>query len=696
MSALFGPLSPTHDVAPPAPVAIRQAKAGRRGDPLSLLREGSSLLPPQNYSMRQYEAPPPWQLAGTGGYRRARDQSPGSKDGGEPDAGAGAGAGAAGGSKDMYRRVLDQQVREKELRRSYEKQQQAQEDQKEVGELPSYLNSHRGGGGDAPRGEGENPSPPQRGGEPVRHGHYAENDYAGMRPALEVSVPAAPQHGRRAQSGFAGGDGGGGGYPSTPPAPGGPRGNALGRIEEEKTVEQKLFEPTSPQHARFRLAHADPEAQAEMLRREEERKAMRKVLAAQIAEKQERKKIALQQDQKWDAEEYQREREQNREYNRVHGHPTDAQTDVQGAPQPPPPVQAHQPAPGPSVAAAADGTAQADDGQYNRQGQQWQEPSGRGDAGRWQAAPPGLYPNAAADAAYQPLQQGAGPMSARSGAVDYQPLNFGRTSGSQRSDSDALNLHYTGISGGSARGAEWDPAELFGGAARDSHDDLKSLCKELLLEQQGLRTQLTNQSNVVNQLRAAASRTGDNRRVHRAGVYPAQLQKPPPTGSSYSSRANVGPALGRRSRPSLGRQGPSPAVGGGPPSTAASLRSEQGRGAVSERREPGQWTGRRRDGGSSARHAQQPAPAVAEGWQPQEAADRQEHWNQGAQQPAAARPQPVPPKSPPIPTHRNRKPTEPAAAATAAANEPKSQPDPDPPPQPQADGAAPQADGVNT
>ena len=68
---MFGPLSPQQELPELNPGNIRQAKAGRRGDPLSLLREGSSLLPPPSYSMRQYQAPPPWQLAGTGGYRRA-------------------------------------------------------------------------------------------------------------------------------------------------------------------------------------------------------------------------------------------------------------------------------------------------------------------------------------------------------------------------------------------------------------------------------------------------------------------------------------------------------------------------------------------------------------------------------------------------------------------------------------------------
>lgn len=106
-------------------------------------------------------------------------------------------------------------------------------------------------------------------------------------------------------------------------------------------------------------------------------------------------------------------------------------------------------------------------------------------------------------------------------SLSYQPLNLGqlgqRTAGSQRSEStDATSqlslLQHTGAS--SASGAyssgvnDWGTSEWFAGAPRDSLDELKALCKELLVEQQGLRSQLASQSHVVNQLRSAAKRAG--------------------------------------------------------------------------------------------------------------------------------------------------------------------------------------------
>ena len=55
---------------------IRYAKAGKDYDPMVLLSQRTLELPPQNYNLRQYTAPPPWQLAGTGGYKARRRLGP--------------------------------------------------------------------------------------------------------------------------------------------------------------------------------------------------------------------------------------------------------------------------------------------------------------------------------------------------------------------------------------------------------------------------------------------------------------------------------------------------------------------------------------------------------------------------------------------------------------------------------------------
>lgn len=722
---MYGPLSPQQELP-----QLQQAKAGRRGDPLSLLREGSSLLPPPSYSMRQYRAPPPWQLAGTGGYRPPPD---GSEQATAPAKAPGAAQGqqdAAGGASyespaDSYRRVLDQQIREKELRRSYEKQRELLEQRNEVNELPSYMNSHRGGGGDAPRsgGDGDHASPGRNSGNGLGradpNARSPGHEYGpGGRPALEVAVPPpgvlGPHHGRRSQGNW-GADATPSDYGGDNFAAGGPSGvHALDSIEEERSVEQKLYQPSSPKHARYRLAHADPEAQAEMLRKEEERRTMREVLAAQIAEKAERRRMSQQRDQQWDQEEFQRERMQNMAYARAQGQAVDQEQ---------PPQDRHD--------RARLNTGQNEQRQQQQQppGQHWQHASqqqvqafGNEDSSRWQAAPLGLYPHGAENANHQPVGSGASsvasaqsyqPHSARYGAggAEYQPLNLAFASGSDASSALNMQQYGSGAGGGAFSLSGWDAAgvsEIFGSAAsRDSLDELKRLCKDLLNEQQGLRAQLVNQSNAVNELRsAAAGRAGGGYRssmrrhsgaATRGGMpTAARLQYhqnvPPATGNSSYSVRSAGPAMGRRSSGRL-RSGQQHLGSGythvpGPPNTATSIRSGGGSDRrhheISRRQHPGTGPPPPGTGGSgSARQHSGLSSMPSDG--------KSVHDGEGGfiarpgniEMPWGLVPEPAPmPKSPPIPTHRNRKPGAAGSTDKGDPDPPKpraSRPNPEPP-----------------
>jgi|EP01047_Picozoa_sp_COSAG01_P056608 hypothetical protein len=234
---------------------IRQAKAGRRGDPLLLLREGSSLLPPQNYSLRQYQAPPPWELAGTGGYhphtdRDSRNNPPstaadaaaaGAVSPRDAMEGAGQQVSAAADGKGAFRQMLDEQVREKKLRTSYEQQKLAEEERSAHSALPSYFNSHRGGGGDARRIAAERAEQPRPHGDmspphaPSSRGAEQWSDAGGMSSSYGQSG-SVPLHGRRSHAFHDHGGGGGGGG-----------GGQLSRIEEEKSIEQRLCDtPRNP------------------------------------------------------------------------------------------------------------------------------------------------------------------------------------------------------------------------------------------------------------------------------------------------------------------------------------------------------------------------------------------------------------------------------------------------------------------
>eukprot|EP01048_Picozoa_sp_COSAG05_P010845 COSAG05_NODE_980_length_6311_cov_21.873632_6_plen_711_part_00 len=494
--------------------AIRQAKAGRRGDPLVLLREGSSLLPPQNYNLRQYQAPPSWELAGTGGYhpqenRASRAQAdtsacvPGVTSGTTDGGGAAADTdGRYPGRKDGYRQMLDDQIREKQLRVSYEQHKMAEENRAaHRNPLPSYLNSNRGGGGDAMRKDydfaGNIPDAAEQGsvGSVHQHqspnAHHAHAEYGGLR--FQSIAPAPPLHGRRS-------------HHNLDDDVTGSNANVLSSIDEEKTIEQKLYEPTSPQHARFRLSYADPETQAAMLKKEQERKAMREILAAQIAEKEERRQVTLREGRKRDAAEYQREQRY---------HSANEQRSSRGVRS-----EEHP------QASYSHGSQQQQQQQQQQQDPQQPAPDDPEQPDSWQEQHPGVGGHGAppnADTYAPPVNAVLGfgneaIASSRGGvsssASGYQPANLGlgRTNGSQRSDSDAglCNLHSTTNSNGSEKYSgvpnEWGTAELFGGAAHhDSLDELKSLCKDLLVEQQGLRAQLANQSNVVSALRIAAS-----------------------------------------------------------------------------------------------------------------------------------------------------------------------------------------------
>ena len=635
--------------------AIRQAKAGRRGDPLVLLREGSSLLPPQNYNLRQYQAPPSWELAGTGGYHPQQERAHGT----ERDApshtprdssGAGGGdvtaadnGGRCAGRKDGYRQMLDSQIRDKNLRATFEQRKLAEEGRAaDKNSLPSYLNSNRGGGGDAMRqgdfarysaGSAEHqlhfgPVYPRQ---VANHG-----EYRGQHVDSTTSVP--PLHGRRSQHG-------------TDDRVAGANDNALSSIEEEKTIEQKLYEPTSPQHARFRLSHADPETQAAMLKKEQERKVMREILAAQIAEKEEQRQVNLREVRKRDAAEYQREQHHNSAHERrpIQGmlpgeQPQDnyssrRQQDqhqhqhqhLQPPPSSLPPQQQHPPPPPqqPQPQRPPDDFKHAPPFQEQATGSHWH--------GDHIHIPP---PNAVLDLGHD------APTSARNEVGG----NAGRY---QRSDSDGglFNLQYATNSSGSekytAGSHDWGTAELFAAAPRDSLDELKSLCKDLLIEQQELRSQLANQSNVVSGLRIAASarERGQSSRVASRQQGGHLRYNHAAEGSSTSSRTQEHRVVAHSSHQHASQH------------QQAAHRFGQVDPTVAERRgvEARQW------GGGSRQAQNQRATVSSTSGQPGKPTESQPQWlrqqpQEGDTRSARSR---SAPKSPPIPTHQvGRKPTE--------------------------------------
>jgi hypothetical protein len=286
--------------------------------------------------------------------------------------------------------------------------------------------------------------------------------------------------------------------------------------------------------------------------------------------------------------------------------------------------------------------------------------------------------------AYQPLSARYGAGAGAGASAEYQPLNF--EFGTSDSDANsARNMQYGGGAGGGGFSLSgWDAtgvSGIFGSAAsRDSLDELKRLCKDLLNEQQGLRAQLVNQSNAVNELRsAAAGRAGGpyrsnaqryNSAVTRGIPTGARLHNqqnaPPPTGKSSYSARSVGPANGRRSSGRLaGRTGQQHlgsgyayVPGAGPPNTAASIRSGAGsdrwrQEGINRRQHPGSGPPPGTGGSGSARQQGHAASMPPDG--------KSVHDGEGGhpasiEMPWGPVPEPAPmPKSPPIPTHRNRK-----------------------------------------
>eukprot|EP01052_Picozoa_sp_SAG31_P021040 SAG31_NODE_1607_length_7760_cov_3.640386_4_plen_682_part_00 len=515
---------------------IRHAKPGADYDPMVLLSQRTLELPPQNYNLRQYTAPPPWQLAGTGGYKGPkRNLGPGKPPDPKYD--------VVRDSKEDLRRMLDEQVKEKAQRKELERRQRQEDERRAGAALPSYFSS-RGGGGEptnkspsadtTPRSDragGEDPggyrhnhryvsgstqlTSPRGGGGAVRG--LEHNPITG-----DTGGNALPLHGRRAsqihhqeqQDPFRRG---GNVRRSFDPAQdqGGVGRRGLSKIEEEKSIAQQLYQPLSPQHARFRLAHADPELQDQMMKKEREKSAMREMLAAQIAEKEARRAETNEQRRQAEERDAMEERlwneqiknSQGNNYTPAKGYHNEQQSGSQGSPYGKPP--AHW-----SDATVDLGAAVAIAGSAGTSGYQQPDSARSGGPSRMVAH---QQPIVVDQASLQQQLQLPRPPS----LLGYQPVLHG-TLGSVRSENSVITPSALGTLGkgstwNSKGGASSGPGQgtvssagyrsvAGAGRALDSLSELHSLCKDLLQEQSELRTQLGKQTEVVHQLQAIARR----------------------------------------------------------------------------------------------------------------------------------------------------------------------------------------------
>eukprot|EP01050_Picozoa_sp_SAG11_P029692 SAG11_NODE_8464_length_1012_cov_1.363636_2_plen_253_part_01 len=143
-------------------------------------------------------------------------------------------------------------------------------------------------------------------------------------------IPEGPIHGRRASQGYGRGQGGQGYQPSSHAQDHGHGARGLAAIEEERSIEAQLYQPLSPQHARYRLANADPEAQDAMLRKSREQEAMRANLAEQIAAKQVARQESDAERRRADAQEAMEEQRWNEQLKHASNY-----TPARGPPPPP-------------------------------------------------------------------------------------------------------------------------------------------------------------------------------------------------------------------------------------------------------------------------------------------------------------------------------------------------------------------------